>query len=122
MSIAERVENLLKSDFTFDAVMESDGSIVIIGIKAGARAGSMASTHGGFAGKSLSQKVCDDLDLAIEQWKTSGEVQGSPEEQFDDGFANGIAHALGILWGTSAQHQHEDAVHRWDQRPDEGQS
>lgn len=64
-------------------------------------------------GKSLVEKIRNDLDT----------VFADPDKEFngkefadvaDDMFAEGIAHALGVLRSTSADEEWDEAVNRWE--------
>ena len=75
---------------------------------------SLDESHGGFAGKSLVEQIREDLDT----------VFSDPDREFnlerhefsdiaDDKFAEGIAHALGVLRGTSADEEWRLAEERY---------
>lgn len=68
--------------------------------------------HGGFAGKSLIEKIRDDLDESFDQLQNlSGEEL--VEHDYHDGLTDGIAHALGILRQTSGEEEIKYALNRW---------
>lgn len=77
----------------------------------------LKTTHSGFAGKSLVEKIRDDLD----------EVFNDPDSQYDsdrdefadiadDKFAEGLAHALGVLRGTDADTEWKLAKERYNEK------
>ena len=100
----------------------------------------LEDSHGGYHGKSLQEQIRDDLDQAYSEWKTRVEIdqqmharnkEGNRPE--DDGqrkfhcqqcfdalgdqyFAEGIAHALGVLRSTSADVEWEAAAERYGGR------
>ena len=76
-------------------------------------------SHGGYAGKSLVEKIRDDLDQAIINWMS----YGRDGEDFDpnelnklDGMVEGIAHALGVLCSSSCDVEYEAAINRYQNR------
>ena len=77
-------------------------------------------SHGGCAGKSLVEKLKDDLDEALKNWMTYGrpdeETYDSTELARLDGIVEGIAHALGVLRSSSCDVEYEAAVNRYQNR------
>lgn len=97
----------------------------------------LEDSHGGYHGKSLQEQIRDDLDQAYSDWKTRVEIdqqmharnkdEGRPEDDGrrkfhcqqcfdalgDQYFAEGIAHALGVLRSTSADTEWEAAEERY---------
>lgn len=77
-------------------------------------------SHGGYAGKSLVEKLKDDLDEALKNWMTYGrpdeETYDSTELARLDGICDGIAHALGVLCSSSADVEYNDALNRYQNR------
>lgn len=72
------------------------------------------SSHGGFEGKSLIEKIRDKLDKARDTWK---EFEAEDDEQDasrnrSHGRCEGLAAALGILRGTSTKHEMEECESR----------
>ena len=71
-------------------------------------------SHGGYAGKSLVEKIRDDLDLAYQDFmEVPEDHEHSQEWALAQGLAEGIAHALGVLRSTSADSEWEEAENRW---------
>ena len=70
----------------------------------------LEDSHGGYHGKSLQEQIRDDLDQAYSNWKTN---ENPSESEFHVGFAEGIAHALGVLRSTSADTEWEAAEERY---------
>ena len=76
-------------------------------------------SHGGYAGKSLVEKIRDDLDQAFINWMTygrEGEDYDPAEVARLDGIVEGIAHALGVLCSSSCDVEYEAAVNRYQNR------
>ncbi|ACI12506.1 hypothetical protein PBI_DAMIEN_88 [Mycobacterium phage Damien] len=73
----------------------------------------LEDTHGGYHGKSLQDKIRDDLDEAYKMHRNEEEAFGQDTER-NDRFAEGIAHALGVLRGTDADVEWEAAQERYD--------
>jgi hypothetical protein len=79
-------------------------------------------------GKSLIEKIRDDLDEAYKEWKEH-DCKGQPAwcgenntgvayacDIRNDALVDGIAHALGVLRGTSADSEWEEAKERYEVR------
>ncbi|ABD58680.1 gp81 [Mycobacterium phage PLot] len=78
----------------------------------------LEDTHGGYAGKSLAEKMQDKLDSAYKAWRNAGgsdhrqnSQQGRHSRNF--GRVEGCAAQLGILRSTSTKHEIEEAERRY---------
>lgn len=71
----------------------------------------LANSHGGFAGKSLADKMRDDLDEAYQEWKDD---EGTKD--YWTGFCEGICQALGVLRGSSCDAEWELMEARYQER------
>lgn len=76
----------------------------------------LKSSHGGYAGKSLIEKIRDDLHETIgdreEKRKRNGD-QSDTESEYLDGLIDGICHALGILRGNDGETERQWAEAAW---------
>ncbi|AKU45392.1 hypothetical protein MADRUGA_103 [Mycobacterium phage Madruga] len=69
------------------------------------------NSHGGYAGKSLIQKIRDDLRETIgerEEKRIRNSDQSDTESEYLDGLIDGMCHALGIL-----RQNEGDVERRW---------
>lgn len=67
----------------------------------------LEDSHGGYHGKSLQEQIRDDLDSAYAEYREDAQ---RTDREF---FAEGIAHALGVLRSTSADVEWEAAAERY---------
>ena len=72
----------------------------------------LEDSHGGYHGKSLQEKIRDDLDEAYKMHRHEEDTFGQDTDH-NDRFAEGIAHALGVLRSTSADTEWEAAQERY---------
>lgn len=70
--------------------------------------------HAVAPGQSIVEKIRDDLDAVYKEYKDQ-EKSGGADVFFNMHIAEGIAHALGILRGSSADHEWEEAEQRYEQ-------
>lgn len=128
---------LSAAGITFEAVVVDGDTTIIIGAKRKVPGNTtLSSSHGGFAGKSIIEKIRDDLDEAYSIWKERLSIDSqmhakNPEldRQFTSGdlhcqqcfdalgdqyMAEGIAHALGLLRSSSADYEWEEAQKRYE--------
>lgn len=77
----------------------------------------LEDSHGGYHGKSLQEKIRDDLDEAyknhMDLFDSSVGNDRLEEIWRSESFAEGIAHALGVLRSTSADTEWEAAEERY---------
>ena len=101
----------------YDAVVPSDDMLIVMNPKEKRNA---QSSHGGFAGKSLIDKIRDDLDEVFKDGKehqcdTSAACIAKTCLAYDNPFAEGMCQALGILRGTSCDEEWEMTEYRYAQ-------
>ena len=79
----------------------------------------LEASHGGYAGKSLVEKIEDKLDEAYSTWADNscedrGDCSGcSDPDSREYGRVEGVAAALGILKGSGTKYEIEQAEDRW---------
>lgn len=71
----------------------------------------LKSSHGGYAGKSLIEKIRDDLRESIGEYESL--LSNDGEVEYLDGLIDGISHALGVLRGNDGQAEREWAESEW---------
>lgn len=114
-----------------ESVVVDGDTVILIGVQLPRSAQNMG--HCVPHGKSLIEKIRDDLDEAYEGWKTRVKIDSEFHKstaavdwdnrqhcQFcfdalgDQYMAEGIAHALGVLRSSSADHEWEEAEQRYE--------
>lgn len=72
------------------------------------------NSHGGYEGKSLIEKIEIDLYAAYDEFKKN-ELLSCVDcgQSREEAFAEGIAHALGILRGSSCDYEWEQIEEKW---------
>ena len=98
----------------YDAVVPSDDMLIVMNPKEKRNA---QSSHGGFAGKSLIDKIRDDLDEVFKEYKEKELLACADCNQLsEESFAEGMCQALSILRGTSCDEEWKMTEYRYEQR------
>lgn len=94
---------LLVAGISSEAVVDAgNGDFLIAGATLAFSKNRLANAHGGYEGKSLIEKIQDDID------------QKFIEDDAGD-FTEGMCHALGILRSTDADVEWENAKNRFEE-------
>lgn len=78
----------------------------------------LSESHGGYAGKSLIEKIRDDLREIIGDFQgwgitNKGEAELLMSKEYLDGLIDGVSHALGILRQNEGQTERRWAEAEW---------
>lgn len=71
----------------------------------------LEKSHGGYAGKSLIEKIRDDLDTVVDELQY-GITELESGLEYKQGLADGIAHALGVLTSSSMESEFDESSGR----------
>lgn len=96
----------------YDAIVPSDDMLIVMNPKEKRNA---QSSHGGFAGKSLIDKIRDDLDEVFKNFRENQETLDEDPVALEN-FAEGMCQALSILRGTSCDEEWKMTEYRYEQR------
>lgn len=97
---------LLVAGISSEAVVDAgNGDFLIASATLAFSKNRLANAHGGYEGKSLIEKIRDDLD----------EKFSERDQDIDDSFCEGMCHALGILRSTDADVEWENAKNRFEE-------
>jgi len=70
-----------------------------------------ATSHGGYAGKSLIEKIRDDIRETIGEYESL--VTGDENVEYLDGLLDGMCHALAVLRGNDGETERNWAESEW---------
>lgn len=103
-----------------DAVVASDGMVIVMNPKEKHQKKMVANSHGGFAGKSLIEKIRDDLDEMFIEYKDAvkeNELGGNGLAVCQkESFVEGMCQAMGIMRSTTCDEEWKLAEFRYEQQ------
>ena len=102
----------------YDAVVPSDDMLIVMNPKEkSASKKTFDNSHGGFAGKSLIEKIRDDLDETFAEFKKK-ELLGCADcgQLYEETFAEGMCQALSVLRGTTCDEEWAMTEFRYEQK------